>query len=185
MTFANLVRASSIKPSAPISANLRGGAPSSNNLPVTIPLQLQRNWCWAAVATGVANFFNIASGWSQCRVASKALTPNDCCAHPGSQGCNVPYFLNLALTVVGHYVAYSGVEPMATIQLEIDAGRPVGARIGWAGGGGHFMVIAGYDLVNDSFLILDPIYGSNIVPRVTFETAYQGSGSWSNTFYTS
>ena len=74
---------------------------------------------------------------------------------------------------------------MAQVQSEILDGRPVGARIGWAGGGGHFVMIAGYrcDTVG-YFDIRDPIYGSSDVAVATFTTSYRGSGSWTHTYYT-
>lgn len=34
--------------------------------------QQQSNWCWAATATSVALFYQPASGWTQCQVASSA-----------------------------------------------------------------------------------------------------------------
>ena len=35
--------------------------------------QQQTNWCWAAVSTSVALFFNPSSGWTQCAVANGEL----------------------------------------------------------------------------------------------------------------
>jgi len=69
---------------------------------------------------------------------------------------------------------------------EIDAGRPVGARIGWNNGGGHFMVIYGYSLVvgTEWFDIDDPIYGKRHLTVADFSSNYQGSGSWTHTYFT-
>src|SRR5204863_1759343 len=64
--------------------------------------QQQTNWCWAAVSTSVALFFNPSSGWTQCAVANGELNRNDCCGAGASGPCNVYGYLDTALTRVGH-----------------------------------------------------------------------------------
>jgi hypothetical protein len=72
------------------------------------------------------------------------------------------------------------------VRDEIDAGRPVGTRIGWSGGGGHFMAIYGYSLVEgvEYFDIDDPIYGKSHLTVADFSSNYQGSGSWTHAYLT-
>jgi hypothetical protein len=73
------------------------------------------------------------------------------------------------------------------IQAEIDAGRLVGARIGWGGGdGGHFMVIYGYGVLGvvQYLDIDDPIYGKVHLSIDDFTNNYQGNGSWTHTYMT-
>jgi hypothetical protein len=69
---------------------------------------------------------------------------------------------------------------------EINAGRPVGARVGWSGGGGHFMVIYGYSVVGGTnyFDIDDPIYGKSHLTVAAFSQNYQASGVWTHTYLT-
>jgi Peptidase_C39 like family len=97
--------------------------------------------------------------------------------------------LQNALTRTGNVAsASSGAAAFSTIDTEIDSGRPVCARIGWSGGGGHFVAIVGYNEAllasTNYFAIADPWYGSSDVAENTFRTSYQGSGTWTDTFYT-
>jgi hypothetical protein len=148
--------------------------------------QLQSQWCWAAHSTSVSHFYDGASTWTQCSVVNAELGQTTCCQDGSTAQCNQPWYLDLALTRTGNLASWSGgTATMAQIQTEILNGRPVGARIGWSGGGGHFVVIAGYrcDAVG-YFEIRDPFYGSSDVAVATFTTSYQGSGSWTHTYYT-
>ena len=64
-----------------------------------------------------------------------------------------------------NFVRIIGQAGFEQVRDEIDARRPVGARIGWSGGGGHFMVIYGYSFVGGTqyFDIDDPIYGARAI----------------------
>jgi hypothetical protein len=74
------------------------------------------------------------------------------------------------------------------VKSEIDAGRPVGARIGWSGGGGHFVCIYGYieilGGIAEFFDIDDPIYGKSTLRVADFTSKYQTTGSWTHTYFT-
>jgi hypothetical protein len=99
----------------------------------------------------------------------------------------VPWYLDRALSRTRNFVSIqSGQATFAQIKTEIDAGRPVGARIGWSGGGGHFMVIYGYSriLTTEYLDIDDPIYGKSHLPMDDFASNYQGSGTWTHTYFT-
>jgi hypothetical protein len=115
------------------------------------------------------------------------LGHNDCCNSSVPSACNVPWYLDRALTRTDNFVSITvGQAEFGQVRAEIDAGRPVGARIGWSGGGGHFMVIYGYSLVAgvEYFDIDDPIYGKNHLTVADFASNYQGSGSWTHTYFT-
>ena len=157
---------------------LTGGA--IVDLGVNVPTQEETNWCWAATSKGIEDYYGSARH-SQCEIAGLTLGA-DCCGN--RVPCNIAYYLDSALTAVAHFANIAGVEPSSSVSREIGARRPLCARVGWAGGGGHFMAISGYDAATDSFLISDPIYGRQIVPRTVFTGAYQGSGSWTHTYYT-
>lgn len=149
-------------------------------------LQTQTNWCWAATATSVSHYFWSWSTWTQCRVANGELGRSDCCSATVPGACNVPWFLDRALDRTDNFVSMSGVASFETVRAEIDAGRPVGARVGWSGGGGHFMVIYGYSVHGGDqyFDIDDPIYGKSRLTVSDFTSNYQGSGSWTHTYIT-
>ncbi|SIO43845.1 Papain-like cysteine protease AvrRpt2 [Rhodovulum sp. ES.010] len=160
---------------------------SSKQLNFDMQLQTQSNWCWAATATSVSHFYWRFSSWTQCKVAGAELDRTDCCDLAVPAPCNVPWYLDRALSRTDNFVSYmSGQASFATIKAEIDAGKPVGARIGWNGGGGHFMVIYGYGKVGTTeYLdIDDPIYGKSHLTVADFASNYQGSGTWTHTYFT-
>lgn len=159
---------------------------SSKQLTFNMEPQTQSNWCWAATATSVSHFYWVLSTWTQCLVANAELSLNSCCGSPVPSPCNVPWYLDRALTRTNNFVSITAPVSFQRIRDEIDAGRPVGARIGWTGGGGHFMVIYGYSSVGgtDYFDIDDPIYGKSHITVATFSNNYQGSGVWTHTYFT-
>lgn len=147
--------------------------------------QTQSNWCWAATSTSVSLFYNANSGWTQCGVASAELDLA-CCTNPPTSGCNVPWYLNAALSRTGNFVSVTGVATFSTVESELQAGRVLGARVGWHGGGGHFMAIygCGSRAGTQYFDIDDPIYGRSSPSVAIFTNNYQGSGSWTHTYLT-
>jgi hypothetical protein len=158
----------------------------SKQLDFDMQMQTQTNWCWAATATSVSHFYWFLSTWTQCKVANAELGHSDCCNSPVPGACNVPWYLDKALTRTNNFVSITGQVTFQQVRDEIDAGRPVGARIGWNGGGGHFMVIYGYSLVAGTpyFDIDDPIYGKSHLTVADYSTNYQGSGTWTHTYFT-
>jgi hypothetical protein len=149
--------------------------------------QQQTNWCWAAVSTSVAEFYHPSSGWTQCSVAGAELARTDCCGAGASGPCNVPWYLDKALTRVGrldHWVG--GSVAVAAVETEVTFARPLCLRVAWSGGGAHFLTIRGHYGWNgtDYLSVDDPIYGKSDVAYGTLQTAYQGTGSWTHTYYT-
>lgn len=148
--------------------------------------QQQTNWCWAAVSTSVALYDDPSSSWTQCTVANGELSRTDCCGVGGSTSCNVYGYLNTALSRVGHLDHMdTTVAAFQSVDSEIDAGRPLGIRVAWSGGGAHFLAIIGYlEDVQNYVAVDDPIYGKSDVSYDTLKTSYQGSGTWTHTYYT-
>jgi Papain-like cysteine protease AvrRpt2 len=166
--------------------NVRGDLFSSKELAFDMQAQTQSNWCWAATATSVSHFYRHSSRWTQCRVANDELSRSDCCNSTVPSACNVPWYLDRALMRTDNFVRIIGQAGFEQVRDEIDARRPVGARVGWSGGGGHFMVIYGYSFVGGTqyFDIDDPIYGKSHLSVSEFSTNYQGSGTWTHTYFT-
>ncbi|HEX8738108.1 MAG TPA: papain-like cysteine protease family protein [Pyrinomonadaceae bacterium] len=166
------------------------GTPSSialtKNLNFNMQAQQQNQWCWSAVGTSTSLFYNSSSIWTQCSLANQQLGQTTCCQNGGSPACNQPWYLDRALQAVGnldHLVGGTITYPQ--VQQEINAARPLGSRIGWAGGGGHFVILDGYNTAGAQFLsIRDPWYGSSTYTYTAFSTAYQGNGSWTHSYYT-
>jgi hypothetical protein len=156
------------------------------SLPFNMEAQTQTNWCWAATAKSVSHYFFKRSTWTQCKIASAELGLT-CCVSPVPSACNVSWFLDRALTRTQNFVSIrTGTLSYDEIRAEILAGRPVGARIGWSGGGGHFMVIYGCSRIAGTIYldIDDPIYGKSTPTLSTFTNSYQGSGSWTHSYFT-
>lgn len=131
--------------------------------------QLQPAWCWTAVGTSCALFYDPDSGWTQCKVASKSIVPSpgNCCANPSGLQCDVPGPLlndnnqgSLATTHIPSRFE-EGAIPVRRLIAELDQGRIVAYRlqitlqneIDLTVGGNevkmaqffHFVVIAGYE----------------------------------------
>ncbi|MFJ8313780.1 MULTISPECIES: papain-like cysteine protease family protein [unclassified Streptomyces] len=152
--------------------------------------QQQTNWCWAAVSTSISLFYNAGSTWTQCAVANQQTGQTDCCgAGAGGANCNSQQPLDNPLSIVGHldHMVSNKVD-FATVESEIKAGRPLCIRIGWSTGGGHFLTAMGVDApFNSSDAIVavdDPIYGRSDQVYNTLATNYQGSGTWTHSYYT-
>jgi hypothetical protein len=98
----------------------------------------------------------------------------------------VPWYLDRALTRTNNFINITSPLTYAQVKAEIDAGRVVGARVGWNGGGGHFMVIYGYATSGgiQYYDIDDPIYGKSHLTVTDFSNNYQGSGTWTHAYYT-
>lgn len=158
----------------------------SKILNFNMELQTQSNWCWAATSKSVSHFYaHFLNPWTQCKIASSELGQT-CCTSPVPGPCNVPWYLDRALTRTQNFVSFGGQMSWSDVKAQIDQGLVVGARIGWSGGGGHFVVIYGVSkiLSTEYFYIDDPIYGKSILTVSQFSNNYQGSGSWTHSYHT-
>jgi hypothetical protein len=155
--------------------------PAWQRVPFAGQHQQQLWWCWAAVAASVAQSINPGSTWSQCSVATSVLARN-CCQNVGP--CNVPGQLDSALGTVGHMrKMILGQIGEADLEQEALAQLPVGTRIQWTGGGGHFVAFTGVLRGSQTYIgIEDPWFGSSDVALSALNGAYQGSGTWTTTY---
>jgi hypothetical protein len=154
------------------------------SLSYTMQPQVQSNWCWSAVATSTSHYYNAASTWTQCTLANQQLGQMSCCQNGASAACNVPWYLDRALGATGNLDHWHGSnESFEVTAQQIEEGRPLGVRIGWKGGGGHFVVVSGYD-DGQMVTVRDPIYGTSYMKYTTLATNYQGSGSWTDSLFT-
>jgi hypothetical protein len=172
-----------IPPQPPVLRTMAaGGGPAWNRVPFTMEQQSQTSWCWAATATSVALYFKPNPRWTQCQVASKVLSLPSCCSSPAR--CNQASYLDKALNAVGHFSPpVTSPITAAAVNNQLTARRPVPIRIGWSGGGGHFVAISGVLLGAQVYVGMeDPRFGHSDVPLQTLSGSYQGSGSWTNTY---
>ena len=153
--------------------------------------QQQHNWCWAAVAASIQNFFNPpASQVTQCQIATRAF-PNISggCESGGkpNTACNLPNSLTTVLGAWHRLAAAPILRPLSfsEIQRTIDAGFPIPLRIVWDDDPttAHVAVITGYiPGAIPRVQVDDPFYDRSVVDLQTLVSAYQGVGMWERTY---
>jgi hypothetical protein len=127
--------------------------------------QEQDQWCWAGCARAV--FLYYGQDVAQCTVADYNWGRADCCTSPTSPACNNwTYLIPNVQNILSHWSVDSSAlwssTSFNTVRSEINSDRPVWVRWGWSGGGGHFVVIRGYnDDSGNKVLYMDPWYGAN------------------------
>ncbi len=149
--------------------------------------QTYGNWCWAACSTAIARFYDANTAWTQCLVANDQKGVSNCCTSAGGNApCNTYGSLSEALKTVGHYVSHnSSITSFADVEQEVLKGRPLGIRVAWSGGGAHFIAATGTE-DDECVWIADSGGGTlSLVDYDTLKTAYRGSGSWTNSYFTS
>jgi len=157
-------------------------------LPATMPMQVQRQWCWAAVAVSVARFYDPARVVNQCDLLNQRFGQTDCCQVGADPACDRASRLSHGLKLVGHLGPVEDrAEPFDAVRAEIVSGRPVGAGIRWRyRGGAHAVLIIGVSSTR-RFRILDPnwvdVDGSDYSVS-ELRNVYEGEGSWFRTYYT-
>lgn len=180
-------------PALPAHAFAAIGGGAAQRLTFTMQVQQQSQWCWAATSASIDDYYGPAGTKSQCAIATGVLG-GSCCTAPGSPACNQPYYLDVALSWVGHLAQpcigtaidlVAGGPGPASLETEINGGRPVGCHISWSGGGGHFNVIYGYDTGTQDVDVADPYYSTHTLPYAAFKTGYQGAGTWDASYLTS
>jgi len=160
--------------------------------------QQHSNWCWAAVAVSVDRFFNSASTWCQCRIASRMakrekLNVKNCgtCQETkrAPRTCNQPWYLDKALKIVGRMKAEPKIRALSFVETErkIRAGQPVCVMIRWGKGpDAHYVVISGCETAksgNRWVDVEDSFAGSSTWLYDEFRANYQYSeGHWCATF---
>jgi hypothetical protein len=144
-------------------------------------------WCWAAVSSAVAHYFNPSTAHTQCSIAS-AQVSQPCCAIGPTGNCNVYSQLQVALAHVGHLNPPTGPPPLwsQVIQEIRNNQRPVCARIAWNGGGAHFVTIYGFDVdpvLGRRYWIFDPETGVNVITEQDFLNSYPGNGFCTDCYF--
>jgi hypothetical protein len=157
----------------------------NHSLNFSMQPQTQTNWCWSAVSVSTSKFYNFSSQWTQCALANQQLGQSTCCQSGGTTACNQTWYLDKALTETGNLDNWqSGTVSEQILEGELIRTFPVGIRIGWSGGGGHFVIVDGATTSNSTVHVEDPIYGTSDIAYSTLTSSYQGSGSWTHTYFT-
>ena len=156
--------------------------------------QQESNWCWAAVAVSLHNFLNPNNAsWTQGSLATPVLVGEqeikkgvDCSSTPGL--CNFPAALHDALKHTGNLDELLSNTRLGfnSIKQWVNANLPLGLRIGWPGGGGHFIVIDGFvEYVSGEQVVNveDPLFGPSSWDYQEILDDYLGEGGvWTDTY---
>ncbi|KYF69732.1 hypothetical protein BE11_26345 [Sorangium cellulosum] len=153
------------------------------------------NWCWAAIAVSVGNFYETGP-WTQCKVANSVLGhapggTHDCCDPSNIMGpaCDTPWDLDVALRHTGS--RGDMIQSPASIEQirdAIDNRRPLCFLVEFRQGG-HYAVIIGYDdtpefsegpVVN----VLDPSRGMSVISSTIELLEARFGGRWTRTYRT-
>jgi hypothetical protein len=150
--------------------------------------QEQTNWCWSATTVSITEFYDPSTQWTQCSLVNQAHGLTTCCAEGASNKCNQPGWPDQALKITGHLASSEQASaPFEGVRKQIDAGHPVSIAINWDGGGGHSVVISGYDAAAPSgptVDLQDPWFGPSTQDFNTFPSSYQSGGTWAETYTT-
>lgn len=164
-------------------------AETEKKLHVLVEGQQTRMWCWAASGRMIMAYSGTGTVPTQCEQSNYDLGRNDCCGTPAPAACvqgGWPDFEHY-----GHsfeMTRWGTALSFAKLRAEIDAGRPLGFAWGWTGGGGHYMVAAGYkvDAAGTRWVwIVDPSpVGSGSKRYVTYDefVASAGHSTWDNEY---
>lgn len=157
--------------------------------PLNVPMikQTESNWCWAACADMVTDYYGNA-GLAQCDFANLLFGFNLCCSAPSSALCNSGCQLNDVSKVLSHYGINSSLTQsnvsFSTLDFEILNSRPVEVAYYWLDSqgqivGGHVALVIQTGVVNgqQAVRVNDPAYGSGGVLYSNLITAY-GQGTW-------
>ena len=156
------------------------------SLGFNIRTQEQSNWCWAAVGVSVSKFYDSCSKWTQCSLVDAELDCSCCCNEGSSKRCNKPWYLDRALRRTYNYHNWrSGSLSVEELIAELESGAPVAVRIGWKGGGGHFVCIDHCVTGDRQYIeVHDPWSGSATCEYIEFASNYKGMGKWTHTYLT-
>jgi hypothetical protein len=170
--------------------------------PFVMQTQQASNWCWAAVAVSVNNFFGspvavLANpAWTQSKLANQQLgitSAPGCAQTPVPKPCNQPEGLDVALTITKNLMPdgakFDQHLTFESIQKWVAAQLPLGARITWYGGGAHFIALDGVKLMSSGerkVHVQDPSFSSTSPPGLwdydTLVEGYLEEGYWSDTY---
>ena len=113
-----------------------------------------------------------------------------CCEDGGSDACNRTWDLDKALETTGNLRRYAEDEQASVAALveEMKQRAPVGIRIQWTSGKGHFVIIRGATEEGPGLgtvAVSDPVYKDSVHAVEDLNGNYlNGSGVWTDTFYT-
>jgi hypothetical protein len=161
-------------PSMAALAAAPGAAPTQ--LPVPYHRQTENNWCWAACAQMVFEYYHTNS-LQQCDLASGQFG-QVCCANPSSAACDQGEWPDDVYPKYAMgFVRLNSSMSLSDVTTEISNQRPVEVYYAWSGNAGaHVALIVGV-FPNGDVWVHDPWYGSGQRAFSFVQSAYN-LGSW-------
>lgn len=149
-------------------------------LGMTMEMQDQRFWCWAAVGVCLQKFRGVTL--TQCEQAGRHLK-RSCCDAPAS--CNEEAYMRDLLVELGLLVQ-DGRAPLSfeDIRRTIAREQPIVCTIEWTDRTTHYVLLDGYVEAARLLSVRDPWETSYVMPYDVFTTSYLGRGRWTEYFIT-
>lgn len=163
-------------------SNRAATAPSNYHLYIDGQAQQQSNWCWAATGDSVADYFGHSYSQNQfCNMAFGRSANSTCPNDQATLGNDQRAFSTIGINP-GRYI--TGTVGYSTVVDQISNNRPIMTRIGWTSGGGHMMVLTGYDTSTSQVQYYDP-WPSDSRFNVSTYNWYRSNSqfSWTHTLY--
>jgi|SRR5450755_1359974 hypothetical protein len=156
--------------------------------PFQIVKQTEGEWCWAAVAASIKNYFSLNTPpLRDCDVANSVFKTTGLCG-PATvpDRFDTGQRLQDVLHLPDDDVRAETVLSFEGIQTQIAASTPVCVRIVWSGEfGAHFVVIYGWGISasGDRWVdVADPHYANSTILYENLVGSYQDAGEWRDTF---
>ncbi|MEU7136595.1 papain-like cysteine protease family protein [Streptomyces sp. NPDC046261] len=122
---------------------------------ITMYKQEKSQWCWAASGLTIAKYQGYGSTQTDfCNRAAKHDPYLSCDNQPATLQDMAYAWGDLGMSHTG--TGLSRAASFSEVHTDVNAARPLGARIGWNSGGGHMNVVYGYDTSNNTIGVADP-----------------------------
>jgi hypothetical protein len=166
---------------------------------ITFSIEQQEHdqWCWAAVALSLCNFYGDDSWPEQCDLVNDIFAPirgsTDCCQDGDTLPCNMSWSLSIVLNTVHHLaLPIRGVVTFDDLTQEIEVGqRPVAARFMFSDLlTAHFIVLVGCAKTPDGkqwVKVADPSLATGNITSIEYSTLlsdYRPGATWNESYFT-
>ncbi|NBH06438.1 hypothetical protein GTY80_24750 [Amycolatopsis sp. SID8362] len=161
-------------------------AAARTDLGITMQAQQKDQWCWDASGNTIADFWGYSLTQTRfCQIAHNE-SGSDCANNQGYLSDQQRVFRYLGFTSAGTYNSNGQTLTFTGIKNQIDAGQPIGTRIGWRSGGGHMHVLYGYDNSNGATRVEygDPWPNNSRYNSMNYDTYRSNTQfQWTHTVY--
>ncbi|MBN9744129.1 MULTISPECIES: papain-like cysteine protease family protein [Amycolatopsis] len=153
---------------------------------ISMQAQQKDQWCWDASGNTIAAYWGYSLTQTRfCQIAHNE-SGSDCANNQGYLSDQQRVFRYLGFRSVGSYNSNGYRLSFSGIKNQIDAGQPIGTRIGWTSGGGHMHVLYGYDDSNGRSIVEygDPWPSNNRYNSMNYSSYVSNNQfAWTHTVY--